>query len=166
MRRLLALGVIAAAACASAASVPSEGTHAGDVAEIRAVRAASNAAIARRDASATVANMLPTYRVLPAGAPATISRDSTAATLERQFSDTAMLGYVRTPVSIEVSATGPTAAELGRWVGRRRRTDGIQETTGSYYAAWRRTPDGWRLQAETFVALACTGSAQCPPARY
>ena len=29
----------------------------------------------------------------------------------------------------------------------------------------RRTPEGWRLQAETFVALSCTGSAQCPTAR-
>ena len=168
MRRIVGVGVLAAVGCAAprpqvAAAVG--GGAAADVAEIRATRAASNAAIARRDAAATTASMLPTYRVLPAGAPTTLSRDSTYESLARQFADTAMLGYVRTPITIAVSATGPTAGEFGRWVGRRRRSDGIQETTGAYYAAWRRAAEGWRLQAETFVALSCTGSAQCPAAR-
>lgn len=133
-----------------------------DVAAIRAERAASNAAIARRDAVGTASSMVAAYRVLPAGAPATVSRDSMVATLERQFADPAMLGYVRTPITIDISVTAPTAAEQGRWVGRRRRADGIQETSGTYYAAWRKTPEGWRLQTETFVALSCVGSAECP----
>ena len=167
MRRLLTLSVLAAAGCAGSrqASVAPAASPPADVAAIRAARAASNAAIARRDAAGFVAGMLPTYRVLPAGALVQLSRDSTYATLARQFADTAMLGYVRTPITIAVSATGPTAAEHGRWVGRRRRPDGIQETVGSYFAAWQRTPEGWRLTAETFVALSCTGSAQCPVAR-
>jgi ketosteroid isomerase-like protein len=171
IRIILALGGLAAAGCAgprpevgTAAVAPST-AHAADVAEIRATRVASNAAIGRRDVAAVVASMLPAYSVLPAGAPASLSRDSLSAAIARQFEDSAVLGYVRTPMAIEVSATGPTAAEVGRWVGRRRRQDGVQETAGSYYAAWRRTPEGWRLQAETFVALSCTGSAQCPAPR-
>ena len=171
MPRIVLLTILAAAGCAGArpkpraAVLPPPAAHADDVAAIRAVRDASNAAIARWDAAGAVASMLPTYRVLPAGALASLSRDSTGESLARQFADTAMLGYVRTPVAIEVSATGPTAGESGRWVRRRRRADGTQETAGSYYAAWRRTPEGWRLQAETFVALSCTGSALCPTAR-
>jgi ketosteroid isomerase-like protein len=167
MRRIIALSVLAAAGCAGSrqASVGPAATPSADVAAIQAVRTASNAAIARRDAAGFVAGMLPTYHVLPAGALVQLSRDSTYATLARQFADTAMLGYVRTPITIDVSATGPTAAEYGRWVGRRRLPDGIQETVGSYYAAWQRTPEGWRLAAETFVALSCTGSTRCPGAR-
>ncbi len=138
-------------------------SSAADVALIRAERERSNAAIARRDVAGTVADMLPDYRGTWALSVAHRSRDSVSAALARQYADTGMLGYVRTPTTIEVSATGPAAAEYGRWVGRRRRSDGIQETSGSYYATWQRTPDGWRINSEAFVALACKGSASCPP---
>jgi hypothetical protein len=164
MRRIV-LCVLAAGACAVPRPEAGARAPAADVAEIRATRAASNAAIARRDASGTVASMLPTYEGLPAGARALSPRDSVRARLARQFADTAMLGYVRTPVTVEVSRMDATAAEYGRWVGRWRNADGVEEIAGTYFAAWRRTPEGWRLQAETFVALSCTGSAQCPAAR-
>ena len=109
--------------------------------------------------------MLPAYRNLGAGALTTVSRDSMYASYQNYFTDMARLGYVRTPISIEVSVIDSTAGEFGRWVGRRRRVDGVQEVVGSYYAAWRHTSEGWRLQLETFVALSCTGSAQCPTLR-
>src|SRR3954468_23876111 len=97
MRRSVALSVFLTPACAAprpsadpAATTPtaaSASAQPADVAAIRAVRAASNAAIARRDAAATAASMMPAYSVLPAGAPAQLSRDSTQATLQRQFAD-------------------------------------------------------------------------------
>ena len=171
MRRLIVLSALLTAGCAvprpevGGAPVPAATSATADEAAIRAVRTASNAAIARRDAAAVIASMLPTYFNLAAGALESRSRDSTYAGFARQFADTAMLGYVRTPVSIEVSPIYPTAGELGHWVGRWRRSDGIRQVTGTYYAAWRLTPEGWRLQTESFVALSCTGSAQCPAAR-
>lgn len=136
--------------------------HATAIAEIRAMRNASNAAIARRDIAGSMAAMLPGYRGTWAQSVAHRSVDSVSAALTRQYADSSMLGYVRTPTLIEISTTGPAAAESGHWVGRWRRADGIQETTGSYYATWQRTPVGWRLNSETFVSLACTGSARCP----
>ncbi len=168
MRRIVALTVFTIAGCTGSgqplhtAAVPRGPAYAVDVAEIQAVRAASNAAIARRDPAGIVANMMPTYSGLWAGAVTQAPRDSAFESFRRQFDDTTRLGYVRTPISIDVSAIGPTAAEYGRWVGPRRRADGIQETSGTYYAVWLRTPEGWRLNAETFVALSCTGSASCP----
>lgn len=111
MRRIVILSVLAAAGCAGprptpeSAIVPRAEPHEADVAEIRAVRAASNAAIARRDAAGALAGTLLTYRSLPAGALASYSRDSTYESLARQFADTVALGYVRTPVVIEVSGT-------------------------------------------------------------
>lgn len=170
-QHFVVLSLLAIAGCSAARphsdalAVTSTVSPSAEVTAIRAERSASNAAIARRDAAGTVASMMPSYYALPAGGAGAMPRDSTFAVLSRQFADTGMLGYVRTPTSIEVSATGPTAAEYGRWVGRRRRADGIQETSGPYFAAWRKTPDGWRLQMETFVALSCAGSAQCPVAR-
>ena len=129
------------------------------------MRAASNAAIARRDAAGVVASMLPTFSGLWAGAVTQLSRDSTYDALKRQFADTAFGGYVRTPTSIDIGARGLAAAEYGRWVGRRRRPDGIQEFGGSYYAVWQRASEGWRLNDEAFVMLFCTGSASCPSRR-
>ena len=132
------------------------------IADIRAMRDVSNAAIARRDVAGSVAAMLRGYRGTWAQSMAHRSVDSVSAALARQYADANMLGYVRTPISIEISTTGPAAAEYGQWVGRWRRSDGIQEMSGSYYATWQRTSEGWRLNSETFVALGCTGSARCP----
>ncbi len=158
------------ACCAQAACATSQATRAAhltespetSVTQIRAERAANNAAIARRDAAGSVANMLPGYRGTWAQSVIHLSRDSVFAALTRQYADSARLGYVRTPTVIEVSTTGPAAAEYGRWVGRRQRADGVQVLSGTYYATWQRTTEGWRLNTEAFVALECTGSTSCP----
>ena len=171
MRRFIALIVFTATGCAGprqsphTAAVSSGLTQSTDIAEITAMRAASNAAIARRDAQGVVASMLPTFSGLWAGAVTHASRDSAYESFRSQFADTARLGYVRTPTSIDISATGLSAAEYGRWVGRRRRPDGVSEFGGSYYAVCQRAPEGWRLNDEAFVMLFCTGSASCPSRR-
>lgn len=165
MRSSLLLASCALGACVRTHPVPLAATSkssASAITEIRAERAASNAAIARRDAKGSVANILEGYRGTWAQSLSHRSRDSVYAALVRQYSDTAMLGYVRTPTVIEVSATGPAAAEYGRWVGRRRRPDGMQELSGTYFATWHHTPEGWRINSEAFVALECKGSTSCP----
>lgn len=165
MRLSLLLACCALGACVGTqpapVAAPSE-SSASAMTEIRAERAASNAAIARRDAKGSVANMLEGYRGTWAQSLSHRSRDSVHAALVRQYSDTAMLGYVRTPTVIQVSTTGPAAAEYGRWVGRRRRPDGVQELAGTYFATWHHTREGWRINAEAFVALECKGSTSCP----
>lgn len=169
MRYLKVLGLCALAGCASLPRVPAARppaqSYQAEIAQILAERAASNAAIARRDAAGHVANMLPGYRGTWARSLQHRSRDSVFAGLARQLVDTAMLGYVRTPGVIELSEDGTAAAEYGRWVGRWRRPDGVQLTSGSYYATWQRTAEGWRLNSEAFVAIECTGSSRCPLAR-
>ena len=88
-------------------------------------------------------------------------RDSVLASVAVQFNDPAFLGYVREIDRIQVSTTGPLAAEHGHWTGRFQRSDGIQTITGTYLAMWRKTDAGWKLRSELFVSLACTGSAEC-----
>lgn len=150
--------------CGARAPAPAAVPSATPAAEVRAARARSNAAIAARDADAVVALMAPDVVVTPgSGGPALVGPDSSRAAFARQFADTAFLGYVRTPDEIEASSYRPLAAERGRWVGRWRRADGVQELGGTYLAMWRRTDAGWQIRSELFVTLRCAGSRSCAP---
>lgn len=164
MRRILAVASLSClVSCTHPSLAPERGIIMPDAANaIRLERARSNAAIAARDLSGTIAIMLPDYRGTWALTTAHRSRDSVAAALGRQYSDSTNFGCVRTPISIEVSGTGPAAAEHGNFVCRRQQVSGIRALAGSYYASWQRVAEGWRLNSEVFVALRCTGSAECP----
>lgn len=160
------LGVVCltfSASCTHPSLEPERGIAAPDAVDaIRRERATSNAAIAARDLKGTIASMLPDYRATWARSTIHRSRDSVATILTRQYADSMNLGCKRTPVSIEISGTGPAAAEYGNFVCRRQQPDGIQAISGTYYASWERIVEGWRLNSEVFVALRCSGSSQCP----
>lgn len=131
--------------------------------EVRDARGRSNAAIAARDLDALAGSMLPDVVVTAGNGGVLIGRDSVRAAFARQFADGAFMGYVRETTLVEVSDGRPLAAEHGRWTGRWRRSDGVQEVRGSYLAMWRRTADGWRIRSELFVTLGCAGSTACAP---
>jgi ketosteroid isomerase-like protein len=163
---VLALGPVLAG-CAARGPARDPGDTGGPAAaEVRAERARSNAAIARHDAAGAVADMLPDVHVTGGNGGHLAGRDAVLAAFTRQFADSAFVVYVRTTEGVDVSATAPLAAERGRWVGRWRRDDGVQELGGRYLAMWRRdttagAAHGWRLQSELYVTLGCTGSARC-----
>ena len=163
-RRAVVLTFAGVLGCAHLPPAPTAAQRTAAV-EIATARAGTNAAIARRDAAGVVAAFLPTYAGTWAGGVAHYSRDSALTYMARAFADSALLGYVRTPTSIEVSRSGQSAAEFGRWTGRFQRADGVQVIAGSYYATWHPTSEGWRLNTETFVSLDCTGSTRCPRER-
>lgn len=132
-----------------------------DVAAIESLRAASNRAIDARDLAAFGQTMLPDVDVTRGSGSHVSGRDSVLASVAVQFKDPHFLGYVRHTDSIQISSTGPLAAERGHWTGRFRRSDGIQTITGVYLTMWRKTEAGWRIRSELFVSLDCTGSAEC-----
>lgn len=136
-------------------------TAGADKSAIQAARAQSNQAIAARDLTGFGKTMLPDIYVTRGSGSHVTGRDSVLASVAGQFTDPNFLGYVRQTDSIQVSATGPLAAEHGHWTGRFRRPDGIQLITGTYLSMWRKTDDGWKIQSELFVSLACSGSAAC-----
>jgi ketosteroid isomerase-like protein len=109
--------------------------------EIRAARAASNAAIAARDVDAIVALLMPNYQVVTARNATRQGREASRA------SWTAIdVTYVRTPTEIRVSADDTQAHENGEWEG-----GGLR---GVYSAKWLRDEDGaWRLLGEIFSTL-------------
>ena len=132
-----------------------------DVTAIQALRLQSNQAIQKRDLTAFGQTMLPEIEVTRGSGSHVSSRDSVLASVFTQFKDPAFLGYVRNTDRIDLSTTGPLAAEHGYWTGRFQRPDGVQTITGTYLAMWRKTDAGWKIRSELFVSLGCAGSAAC-----
>lgn len=152
MRHVLAAAAILTATPAEAADVE---------AQIRAARAATNAAIAAHDFAPMRHLYLPDYTILPGSSGMPSDLEAYAARLTRTFADPSFVAYVRTPDSIRVSASGKRAAEVGTWVGTWRKPDGEMRLSGVYQATWQPTPEGWRLKNEAFVSLDCRGSVAC-----
>lgn len=119
---------------------------------IRAVRDASNAAIAARDPDRVVACMMDDVTVSVARGPVLHGRDASRVAFKEQFADRAFSGYVREATEIAIDGASPTrATERGRWTGRWRHGSNEQTMRGTYVAEWRLTEMGWFIQSEVFT---------------
>ena len=118
---------------------------------IRAVRAASNAAIAARDSDCVVACMLEDVTVSVAGGPVLQGREASRVAFAEQFADRRFVGYVREATDIVVDA-GTRATERGRWAGRWLHGKVEQVMRGTYEAVWRHTELGWFIESEVFTS--------------
>lgn len=143
----------------AAVTIAGPGDRAED--EIRRLRAESNSAIAAHDIEAMRAHYLPDFTILPGSSGAPSDLGSFLARIAKTFSDPTFISYVRTPVDISIGASGKRAAETGTWIGSWKKPDGSMRLTGIYQAMWMPTHTGWRLKNESFVSLACEGSAAC-----
>lgn len=147
---MLAGGVPAAAQPASA-----------DETAIRAARARSNAAIAAHDVTGIAGHWLPDVHIVTSTSAQASGRDANRERMAQQFERRRDTVYVRTPSAVDVLAPWAVASERGAWTGRWTEPDGVVEIAGTYLAQWRKTSDGWRIQAELFVPTQCAGSAYC-----
>lgn len=101
------------------------------------------------------------FTILPGSSGAPSDLEAFLARIATTFADPGFVTYVRTPVTVTIAASGKRAAETGTWVGRWQKSDGEMRLSGVYQAMWLPTPGGWRLKNESFVSLACEGSAAC-----
>ena len=64
----------------------------------------------------------------------------------------------RSSHQVEIGMVGGQfrAAELGKWRCDARNPERV--TSGSYFAHWSKTKDGWRVVSDTYVSLVCRGS--------
>ena len=131
------------------------------VAEIRAMRAQSNAAIAAQDYRRMEPLLAPDFTVLPGSTGSPLAKDLFGQRLSGTFLDPTFITYVRTPGRISVSSSRKRAVEIGTWVGRWRKPDGEMRLTGVYQAMWVPLQGRWRLKNESFVTLRCSGSRSC-----
>jgi ketosteroid isomerase-like protein len=139
--------------------------QAGGAQAVRQARAAFNDAIARRDATAMVAFLLPTYHIVTGRSAQKHGVPENLQTWTEMFRADATVTYVRTPVDVEVNEDWGLAHESGRWKGTLTASDGPVVVSGVYAAKWQRTTGGqWLLQSEIFTTLACKGGPKgCVP---
>jgi hypothetical protein len=130
------------------------------------LRAQSNAAIAAHDAVRLRPLLDDAYHGiqgtsgdLDSGGEATAQSYA-----DEEFKDSTFVAYRRTPETIKIAGSGKRIAESGRWEGVWRKADGVMRKTGVYLAMWVPVGDTWRLKSESFVTLACRGSAVCQKA--
>ncbi len=154
---LLAVGCIGA--CLAAPADPL-------VALVSAQRTESNAAIAAHDAVRLRKLFADDYHGISGTSGALDSGgDATARSYAaEEFQDPAFVTDRRTPTSIVAAASAKRVAESGRWEVVWHEPHGTMRKTGVYLAMWIPSAGGWRLKAEAFVTLACTGSAACDTA--
>ncbi|MDB5582081.1 MAG: hypothetical protein JWR80_7257 [Bradyrhizobium sp.] len=138
--------------------LPTAPAHQGDVAVIRALRLANNAAILHHDMAAFLPAFADDAVFTWSNGSSAVGKPALEAFFAHDFADPAFIAYVRTPQSISVSSTGARAAEHGVWTALKQGT----RYGGDYLAHWARTSDGWRVRGEVYVKLYCSG-ALCTP---
>ena len=132
---------------AASAFAPSSSAEA----KIRALRAASNLAIATGDLFAIPATLAANFSVI-IGDGTQLSRAAYLEAFASIFKQAAPVRYQRIPDTIHISTSQPVAAEHGHWIGTL--PDGTVTSTGTYMAMWRRASSRWQLRSELFVTLA------------
>jgi ketosteroid isomerase-like protein len=128
-----------------------------DIAAIRALRATSNAAIARNDGEGVVAVMRDDVKVIVSDNLVTSDRQAVLVRFERTFADKTFVTFLRTPARIDLSDDRTTASEAGQWTGRWRTECGERTVSGRYLARWIRGATGWQIASELFIPLRRTG---------
>jgi ketosteroid isomerase-like protein len=123
---------------------------------IRAARAAINEAIARHDAEAIAAFLLPSYHVVTARSMQRNGRDDSVRSWAEMFRRDRTATHEGIAHEIHVNEEWGMAQELGRWTGSLMANDGLIEVAGEYAAKWHNTADGWLLQAEIFTPITIT----------
>ncbi|MBB4632948.1 nuclear transport factor 2 family protein [Sphingosinicella soli] len=121
--------------------------------EIRAARARSNAAIARRDPDASVAEMAPDALVIASSGALVPNRAAMRDAFAHAFAETGFISFVRTPERLEISANAETAAEEGRWRSLWEPAAAGRERSGPYLARWTCRDGRWAIQSEVFIPV-------------
>jgi ketosteroid isomerase-like protein len=161
---IVALAICLMAGHAAADPIACTSTDNRDVAAIHQARDAFNRAIAVKDAGAIRA-VLAKDVILVTGTDSStiVGRDAQVAVWQEDFDADHRAVYVRTPTCVALSPLAPIALEIGTWRGVDTRPP-HDEVAGIYTAKWRRTADGWQLEAEIFATQSCSGS-YCPKTR-
>jgi len=120
---------------------------------IRSLRAQFNAAIARHDIDAVMSFLDGQYQITVGNGGIFQGTTGERDAWREEFARASDLKYVRTPDSVEVSASGERAAEIGVWFGTWTAADGPHRLSGRYAAHWVKVGGSWKIRSELFVTL-------------
>lgn len=132
------------------------------IAEIEALRAASNRAIAAHDLDALLPYFAEDAVFTWSNGSSAVGQAALKAAFAESFGNPHFVTYIRTPENIAISDTGMRAVEHGTWTGLLRDPRGETRMGGDYTAHWFKTPQEWRIRGEVYVKLRCTGPL-CTP---
>ena len=132
-----------------------------DEESIRACRAQSNAALARRDVDAIASFWTEEIHVTSSMSSQLCGVEANRRLYQDLFASRPDTLYIRTPSEVVVMPAWQVALEAGEWVGTWTDPDGAVRVSGRYMAQWLRGAAGWRIQAELYVPTACEGGAYC-----
>jgi ketosteroid isomerase-like protein len=159
--RLTILLMLAGSACESKKQANNT-----DEQEIRALREISNKAIADKDTSVLGSTWTEDYHIVSSRNAEVAGRKGNLARFAGEFSARPDVIYVRTTEQVDVFSQWNMAAESGTWVGRwtepAREGNPVKvELQGRYFAKWHKVKGQWRIRAEIFVPLQCSGEPFC-----
>ncbi|HEX3578458.1 MAG TPA: nuclear transport factor 2 family protein [Thermoanaerobaculia bacterium] len=120
---------------------------------IRRARAAINEAIARHDADAIAAFLLPSYHVITARSLHRSGKDESVRGWKEMFKHDRTVTHAGVAHEIHVNEEWGMAQEHGQWTGTLTAKNGPIEIIGDYAAKWHLTSEGWLLQAEIFTPI-------------
>ena len=148
-------------ACLLIGACSTSGLNDSDEKEIRMVRSESNRAIAAHDTTSLAKTMTVDYHVVTSRNAESSGR---LAMLQRFASDAPDVIYVRTTEAVSIYPEWKMASENGTWIGRWTKDGEKIELGGTYFAKWHKVDGKWRIRAEVFVPLRCSGTSFCEKA--
>jgi ketosteroid isomerase-like protein len=128
---------------------------------IRDARIRSNEAIAKQDTTALAEIWTSDFHIISSRNFEVSGMENNRHNFAKEFASKKELLYVRTANKVEVFANWNMASEQGTWTGQWPEPDGLVKLTGTYLAKWHKVNDRWKIRAEIFVPLTCTGSSFC-----
>ncbi len=128
---------------------------------IREARQQSNDAIKHQDTTAVAEVWTSDYHIISSRNFEISGMENNRHNFAKEFASKKELLYMRTTHKVEVFANWNMASEQGTWTGQWREPDGLVQLKGTYLAKWHKMNDQWKIRAEIFVPLSCTGSSFC-----
>ncbi len=129
--------------------------------QIRQARLQSNQAIARHDSIALASHWTEDFYLITSRNTEVSGRDANRKSFATEFKNKPDVIYIRTPSSVELFSDWGMASETGTWTGQWKEPDGMVNVSGTYYAKWHNINGVWKIRAEIFTPLRCSGSAFC-----
>lgn len=128
---------------------------------IRATRQEFNNAIAAHNATNLAAFCTEDYNSVTSSNFEIKGIENLIKALEGEFRTKKEVVYVRTPTDIQVFEAWNMASEIGQWTGQWQESDGLVQLSGTYYAKWHKVNGLWKIRAEVFTPLTCSGGQFC-----
>lgn len=135
--------------------------HSNDERQIRETRKLSNDAIASHDTIVVAAYWTEDFHIVSSRNVEVSGQESNRQTFVRDFKTKKDVIYVRTPKQIDVFKVWNMASETGTWIGNWQEPDGKLTLSGTYYAKWHKKDGIWKIRAEIYTPLTCSGSKFC-----